>query len=228
MARTTPAGNIRLSWQTLLRNAGRLRTSLGLRTRSRSTGASDDRQRGGFGRPFENQNEPLKPRNHLGQRGEPQMQRCEYKSAGNERQSRWYACEQRGSLGLTKHRYQREAEKDVSCRKCHILPAAAADLQKQMLKCVHRLSPSRDMHEISKPALRPNRISRWFFARASYDLVSFQGYLTLRMINPLRPDVALPPGDGSSGRHHACGMRLIHPYAGAAVTRRRSAPRDRT
>jgi hypothetical protein len=67
------------------------------------------------------------------------MQRCEYKSACNERKSRWYACEQRRPLGVTEHWYERDAEKDVSGRKHHILPGTVADLQKQMLNCVHRL-----------------------------------------------------------------------------------------
>src|SRR5580704_4897734 len=49
------------------------------------------------------------------------MQRCEYKSASDERQSRWYACEQRRPLGLTEHWYEGDAEKDVSGGKHQIL-----------------------------------------------------------------------------------------------------------
>jgi hypothetical protein len=50
---------------------------------------------------------------------------------------------------VTQHWYERDAEKDVSGRKHHILPGTVADLRKQMLNCVHRLpfvvSPLRDM-----------------------------------------------------------------------------------
>jgi hypothetical protein len=98
------------------------------------------------------------------------MKRCEYESAGNERQSRWYARKKGRPLGLTEHRYQRNAEKDVSGRKRHILPGTVADLQKQMLHRVHRL-PSIERHaaEASNPASWPNRIGCWVFARARYD-----------------------------------------------------------
>jgi hypothetical protein len=73
------------------------------------------------------------------------MQRCEYKSAGNERESRWYACEQGRPPGLTEHWYERDAEKDVSGRERQILPRTVADLRKQMLNGVHRFPPLRDM-----------------------------------------------------------------------------------
>jgi hypothetical protein len=73
------------------------------------------------------------------------MQRREYKSARNERQSRWYAREQRRPLGLTKHWYHGDAEKDISSGKRRVLPATVADQQKQTLNYMHRLSPLRDM-----------------------------------------------------------------------------------
>jgi len=60
-------------------------------------------------------------------------------------------CGQRRPLGLTEHRYERDAEKDVFGRKRHILPATVADLQKQMLNCWHCIPPLRS----AKPALRP-------------------------------------------------------------------------
>jgi hypothetical protein len=73
------------------------------------------------------------------------MQRGEYNSASNERKARWDARKQGWPLWPTKHRYQRNAEKDVSGRKRHILPTAGADLRKQMLDRVHRLPSLRDM-----------------------------------------------------------------------------------
>jgi hypothetical protein len=54
---------------------------------------------------------------------------------------------------MTQHWYERDAGKDVSGRKHHVLPSTVVDLRKQMLNCVHRLPPLRDM----QLALWPNR-----------------------------------------------------------------------
>jgi hypothetical protein len=82
------------------------------------------------------------------------MQRGEYKSTSKERKARWDACKQRWPLWLTKHRYQRNAEKDVSGRKRHILPTAGADLRKQMSNRVHRFpSVERRAAEALNPLL---------------------------------------------------------------------------
>ncbi len=94
------------------------------------------------------------------------MQRCENKSANKEGQSCRYACKQRRPLGLAEHWYQRKAEKDVSDRQRHVLPATVADLRKQILNCEHCLPRLARPHDDRISFVGNNQASSFPFPQA--------------------------------------------------------------